>query len=112
MKIGIIKRIDDLGRIVIPQEIRKMLSIKSGDPLEISVDGNKIILELYSPTYDHNADEVVKDLQYAAEWFSEHGRNTNTSIIRICESAIEVIHRQQARIATLDKDSKCVITKL
>jgi transcriptional pleiotropic regulator of transition state genes len=32
---GIIKRVDDLGRIVIPKEIRKTLSIKSGDPLEL-----------------------------------------------------------------------------
>ena len=35
---GIIRRVDDLGRIVIPREIRKNLGIKEGDPLEVSVD--------------------------------------------------------------------------
>ena len=35
---GVVRRIDDLGRIVIPKEIRKTLSIKEGDPLEIFTD--------------------------------------------------------------------------
>lgn len=35
---GIVRRIDDLGRVVIPKEIRRNLGIKEGDPLEISVD--------------------------------------------------------------------------
>ena len=39
---GIIRRIDELGRIVIPKEIRKNLRIKNGDNLEILVDGDNI----------------------------------------------------------------------
>ena len=35
---GVVRRIDDLGRIVIPKEIRKTLRIKEGDPLEIFTD--------------------------------------------------------------------------
>ena len=35
---GIIRRIDDLGRVVVPKEIRKYVGIKEGDPLEIFVD--------------------------------------------------------------------------
>ena len=35
---GVVRRIDDLGRIVIPKEIRKVLRIKEGDPLEIFTD--------------------------------------------------------------------------
>ena len=45
---GIIRRIDELGRIVIPKEIRKNLRIKNGDNLEILVDGENIILKKYS----------------------------------------------------------------
>ena len=46
---GIIRRIDELGRIVIPKEIRKTLRIKEGDNLEIFIDGEeKIILKKYS----------------------------------------------------------------
>ena len=46
---GIIRRIDDLGRIVIPKELRKTLRIKNGDSLEIFVEGDDIILKKYSP---------------------------------------------------------------
>ena len=45
---GIIRRIDELGRIVIPKEIRKSLRIKNGDNLEIVVDGENISLRKYS----------------------------------------------------------------
>ncbi len=48
MTTGIIRRIDELGRIVIPKEIRKTLRIKNGDNLEIVVDGESIILRKYS----------------------------------------------------------------
>ena len=41
---GQIKRIDELGRIVIPKDIRKRLSIKTNDTLEIGMDGDKIVL--------------------------------------------------------------------
>lgn len=45
---GIIRRIDDLGRVVIPKEIRKNLKIKESDSLEIFIDGENIILKKYS----------------------------------------------------------------
>ena len=48
MSTGIIRRIDELGRIVIPKEIRKNLRIKNGDNLEILVDGDNITLRKYS----------------------------------------------------------------
>lgn len=47
---GVVRRIDDLGRIVIPKEIRKVLRIKEGDPLEIFTDKEgEVILKKYSP---------------------------------------------------------------
>ena len=47
---GVVRRIDDLGRIVIPKEIRKTLRIKEGDPLEIFTDKEgEVILKKYSP---------------------------------------------------------------
>ena len=45
---GVIRRIDELGRIVIPKEIRKNLRIKNADPLEIFVDGDMVVLKKYS----------------------------------------------------------------
>lgn len=46
---GIVRRIDELGRIVIPKEIRRTLRIKEGDPLEIFTDKSQLIFEKYSP---------------------------------------------------------------
>lgn len=46
---GIIRRIDDLGRIVIPKELRRSLRINNGDTLEVFVDADAIILKKYSP---------------------------------------------------------------
>ncbi len=46
---GIVRRLDDLGRIVMPKELRKTLHIRDGDPLEIYVDGNSMMLKKYAP---------------------------------------------------------------
>ena len=47
---GIVRRIDDLGRVVIPKEIRRTLRIREGDPLEIFTDRNgEVIFKKYSP---------------------------------------------------------------
>ncbi|MEB4860804.1 MULTISPECIES: AbrB/MazE/SpoVT family DNA-binding domain-containing protein [Priestia] len=46
---GIVRKVDELGRVVIPVELRKVLSIKEKDPIEIFVDGDHIILKNYIP---------------------------------------------------------------
>ncbi|MBQ9764945.1 MAG: stage V sporulation protein T [Lachnospiraceae bacterium] len=52
---GIVRRIDDLGRVVVPKEIRRTLRIREGDPLEIFTDREgEIILKKYSPIGEMN----------------------------------------------------------
>ena len=46
---GIVRSVDDLGRIVIPKEIRNTHGIKVGEPMEIYVDGKQIILQKHEP---------------------------------------------------------------
>ena len=47
---GIVRRIDDLGRVVIPKEIRRTMRIREGDPLEIYTDREgEVIFKKYSP---------------------------------------------------------------
>ncbi len=46
---GIVRRIDDLGRIVLPKELRRVMEIKEGDPLEIYTEEDQIILKKYTP---------------------------------------------------------------
>jgi transcriptional pleiotropic regulator of transition state genes len=46
---GIVRKVDDLGRIVIPKELRKTFEIEKDDSLEIFVDGGLIVLRKYEP---------------------------------------------------------------
>lgn len=46
---GIIRRVDDLGRIVLPKELRQTMGIRTGDPMEIYIDADNIILRKYAP---------------------------------------------------------------
>lgn len=46
---GIVRQVDDLGRVVLPKELRDTLDIAEKDPLEIYVDENKILLKKYQP---------------------------------------------------------------
>ena len=58
---GIIRKVDNLGRIVLPKELRKNLNIKSGDDFEIIIDSNKIILEknLKIKSYEEVINEII-----------------------------------------------------
>lgn len=63
---GIVRRIDELGRVVIPKEVRRAMKIKDGDPLEIWRDGNKLVLVKYAPVNEKQ--DAVEALQ---EWLKD-----------------------------------------
>ena len=67
---GVIRRIDDLGRIVIPKEIRKNLRIKEGDNLEVFIDSEDIILKKYSMMNIIN--DLSQELTDAIYTFTHH----------------------------------------
>ncbi|WP_126424666.1 AbrB/MazE/SpoVT family DNA-binding domain-containing protein [Brevibacillus marinus] len=58
---GIVRKVDELGRVVIPIELRRTLGIAEKDALEIYVDGERIILKKYEPAciFCGNADKVT-----------------------------------------------------
>ncbi len=63
---GIVRRIDDLGRVVVPKEIRRTLRIREGDPLEIFTDRDgAIVLRKYSPIGELT--DYANDFAYAIE---------------------------------------------
>ncbi len=71
---GIVRRIDDLGRVVIPKEIRRTMRIREGDPLEIYTDADgEVIFKKYSPVGELSS--IAK--QYAEVLF----RGTNLPVI-------------------------------
>lgn len=61
---GVIRRIDELGRIVIPKEIRKSLAIREGESLEIFTEEDKLILKKYSKfeNYQENINDIVSQI--------------------------------------------------
>ena len=74
---GIVRRIDDLGRIVIPKEIRRTLRIKEGDPLEIYTDREgEVIFKKYSP---------IGELQSFASEYADALQKTSMMPIFICD---------------------------
>ena len=74
---GIVRRIDDLGRVVIPKEIRKTLRIREGDPLEIFTDREgEIILKKYSP---------IGELALYTKEFAESLHQTTGHIVCFCD---------------------------
>jgi len=58
---GVVRKVDELGRIVIPIELRRTMGIEEKDALEIYVDSDRIILKKYEPAciFCGNAEEVV-----------------------------------------------------
>ncbi len=58
---GIVRKIDELGRLVLPKELRKTLQIAHEDPIEIYVEGESIILKKYQPCciFCGNAENLV-----------------------------------------------------
>ncbi|MBR2476622.1 MAG: AbrB/MazE/SpoVT family DNA-binding domain-containing protein [Clostridia bacterium] len=59
---GIIRRIDDLGRLVFPIEIRRTLGIEEGDKMEIYVTDNKIVCKKYVPAMGQATTSIVRPL--------------------------------------------------
>lgn len=62
---GIVRRIDDLGRVVIPREVRKNLGIKEGDPLEIFVDPveKMVCFQKYETTINDTLEDAIRKVE-------------------------------------------------
>lgn len=76
---GIVRRIDDLGRVVVPKEIRRTLRIREGDPMEIYTDqGGEIILRKYSP---------IGELAEFARQYAESLAQTTGNIICVSDKS-------------------------
>ena len=74
---GIVRRIDELGRVVVPKEIRRTLRLKEGDPIEIFTDREGgVILKKYSP---------IREINNFASEYSESLQEIIGNIILICD---------------------------
>ena len=126
---GIVRRIDDLGRVVIPKEIRRTLRIREGDPLEIFVDRDgEVILKKYSPIselsdfakeyaealYDSLGNAVLicdRDTYIAVAGGSKKdylNKNISDLIEKTLEDRISVLVTQSGDISIVDGNTESV----
>ena len=78
---GIIRRIDDLGRVVIPKEIRRNLGIREGDPLEIFLHEDCVCFKKYIPNKLEKVSDAFKELADFAE--DEGGLRMRTRVSKL-----------------------------
>lgn len=80
---GIVRRIDDLGRIVIPKEIRRTLNIKNGDPLELYTDDNGDLI-FRKHDYTTNLKDTITRLKESLQE-NEDLKNPHALISKVTE---------------------------
>ena len=84
---GIVRRIDDLGRVVIPKEIRRNLGIREGDPLEIFLHEDFVCFKKYIPNKLEKVSDAFKELADLAE--DEGGLRMRTKVSELQEEVEE-----------------------
>ena len=92
---GIVRRIDDLGRVVIPKEIRRTMRIREGDPLEIFTDKDgELIFKKYSP---------IGELGEFAAQLCDSLRRSTDGIAAVCDRDAVIAVAGGARRELMDK---------
>jgi len=104
---GIVRRIDDLGRVVVPKEIRKILRIREGDPLEIYTGTTgEVILKKYSP---------ISELGQIAEGFAETASSVLGMPVLVSDTdrfvAVSGLRRKDYLNKEIDDDLDAIIQK-
>lgn len=117
---GIVRRIDDLGRVVIPKEIRRTMRIREGDPLEIFTDRDGVvILKKYSPIYElgnfaqEYAESLHQNLRHIAcicdkDMFVAVSGAAKKEFKdkRISSQLEELIHEKQTVVANINQETE------
>lgn len=101
---GIVRRIDDLGRVVIPKEIRRTMRIREGDPLEIFTDKDgELIFKKYSP---------IGELSDFAAQICDSLRKSTDGIAAVCDRDAVIAIAGGAKKELLDKPVSPQLTEI
>ena len=84
---GIVRRVDDLGRVVIPKEIRRSMGIREGEPLEIYLENDAVIFRRYS----YNLVNEVERVAELIECNCNADRETMADISRMLSTIAELV---------------------
>ncbi len=100
---GIVRRIDELGRVVIPKEIRRTLRIREGDPLELFTDRDELMLKKYSP---------IASIERFAEGTAKSLSEQSGYLAAVCDTDMVLAASGQGRRALLGKTVTEKMTEL
>ena len=92
---GIVRRIDDLGRIVIPKEIRRTMRIREGDPLELFLDGNNIVFHKYEVSEEDLALECRKYIAKMSTFIQSVISVDDTTIVAFTTGKVATVKRNK-----------------
>lgn len=98
---GIVRRVDDLGRVVIPKEIRRTMNIREGEPLEIYIDKDMVCFKKYS--YDAVSElntiinEIYEDARMKCNEYSDKRIDIARKIDKIIKELRE-IEKEEKRV--------------
>lgn len=90
---GIIRRIDDLGRIAIPKEIRRTMKLKEGDPIEFYIGNGELYLKKYSP-----CDSVEREIDELKSYIEleDMSQNSRDKINEKIEQMREIVKNERS----------------
>ena len=89
---GIIRRIDELGRVVIPKEIRRRVNINEGDPLEIFIEGNDTVcFRTHNPSFS----DVVDNLKDQVGTYYDFPYEIQEKILALLSDVQELIEDEE-----------------
>lgn len=121
---GIVRRVDDLGRVVIPKEVRRQLGIREADPIEFFIDGKMLVLKKYSPivelraitqqyvdTLSHEFDGIVAICDTEKIVAMAGRENKGLVDMYISEELVEKIRQNKSFIAAKEDPGFVRITK-
>lgn len=99
---GIVRRIDDLGRVVIPKEQRRVMGIKEGDPLELCIYQDCVIFKKYDASLP-----VVSNIQTLCEQLKEPGilDNLDEADALAIKAFVKVLNKNLRMIAKNEGDA-------
>lgn len=93
---GIVRRIDDLGRIVIPKEIRRSMKLREGEAMEIFLEDNCVCFKKYSPSDEDLAVNCHKYISNMGNYIKAINFINDTTVVLFADGAIATVKKHDA----------------
>ena len=93
---GIVRRIDDLGRIVIPKEIRRSIGLREGDAMEIFLEDNRICLEKYGISEEDLAIRCHRYISGMGDYIRTINFIDGATVVLFADGAIATVKKHDA----------------